>query len=174
MLCVQNLCLSASFERKLLVGHPNSVKNSVVNSMQCGTNQRKQRNETIPRGFLRKCQPPAWQRFPGGISRQERKGRSVRSRRRERSRRRSRECNHAQGKEGKNSAVFQIVWRKKAMVLRRAKALCSTVRSVKRREGLGVQSLADNPNLQLSGCRAFVHDGTQALSGLSILKVVPC
>ena len=36
------------------------------NAMQCGTNQRKKGNESVPkksstRGFLRKCQPPACQ-----------------------------------------------------------------------------------------------------------------
>ena len=42
---------------------------------------------------------------------------------------------------------------------RRATALCSVVRLVKRREGLGVQSLADHSNLLLSGCKAFVFNG---------------
>ena len=54
-----------------------------------------------------------------------------------------------QGKESKNSAVLHTVWRKKAMVPRKAIALCSIVRLVKRRFDLGVQGLADNRNLQL-------------------------
>ena len=45
------------------------------------------------------------------------------------------------------------------MVPRRAIAHCSIVRLAKRREGLGVQSLADHSNLQLTGCGAFVRDG---------------
>ena len=45
------------------------------------------------------------------------------------------------------------------MVPRRALAFCSIVRLAKQREGLGVQSLANNSNLQLSGFRGFVLDG---------------
>ena len=86
----------------------------------------------------------------------------------------SRECSHAQGNESKNSAVLCVVWSKKAMVPRMAIALCSIVRLVKRREGLGVQGPADNPNLQLSGCRAFVLDGIKRFQRLFTLKVVPC
>ena len=52
-------------------------------------------------GLLRKCQPPAWQRSPGGIGKQKRERRSAMPRRRERSRRRSRGCNRVQGRKGK-------------------------------------------------------------------------
>ena len=48
----QTVFLSASLDRKFLVGRPYSVTISVVNSMQCST----------------KCQPPC------GIEKQERKG----------------------------------------------------------------------------------------------------
>ena len=54
------------------------------------TTMKKGTKKSSTHGFLRKCQPPAWQRFPGGSERQEREGRSARPRRRERSRRRSR------------------------------------------------------------------------------------
>ena len=47
------------------------------------------------------------------------------------------------------------------MVPREIRAHCSIVRLAKRREGLGVQSLADLANLPLTGCRAFVLDGTK-------------
>ena len=115
------------------------------------------------RGFLRQCQPPAWQRFPGGVERQEREGRSARPRRRERSRTRSRECNHAHRKEEEkgNTASLHSTWRHKAMVPGKVRAHCSIVRLAKGRESLGVQSLADHSNLPLIGCRAFVLDGTK-------------
>ena len=45
------------------------------------------------------------------------------------------------------------------MVPKRALAFCSIIRLAKRRESLGVQSLANNSNLQLSACRGFVLDG---------------
>ena len=47
------------------------------------------------------------------------------------------------------------------MVKRRAVSFFRTVRLEKRREGLGVQTLLDRSNLQLSGCRAFVLDGAR-------------
>ena len=47
------------------------------------------------------------------------------------------------------------------MVPGRAIAPCSIVRLAKRREGLGVQSLADHFNLQLTGCGAVVRDGVK-------------
>ena len=83
---VQNVFHSASLERKFLGGRPDSVKLNVFNSMQCDANQQKRkrkRNSTTKRkgttrgstrGFLRRCQPPAWQRFHGGSERQERRG----------------------------------------------------------------------------------------------------
>ena len=43
---------------------------------------------------------------------------------------------------------------------KKARAHCSIVRLAERREGLGVQSLAEPPNLLLTGCRAFVLDET--------------
>ena len=49
------------------------------------------------------------------------------------------------------------------MVPGRAIAHCSIVRLAKRREGLGVQSLADHSNLQLTGCGAVVRDGIKRL-----------
>ena len=119
MQCVQNVFLSAFLERKFLVGRPNSVKLNVVNSMQCDNNQRNKetKNTTMQtgkcrgsaRGFLRKCQPPAWQRFPGGIEGQEREGRSARPRRRERSKTRSRDATDGKAKEVKTSAVLHVL-----------------------------------------------------------------
>ena len=44
------------------------------------------------------------------------------------------------------------------MVPRMATALCSIVRLVKRGKRLGGQRMADNTNLQLSGCRSIVLD----------------
>ena len=63
-------------------------------------------------------------------------------------------------KRSKNSAVLHTMWRLKAMP-KKARAHCSIVRLAERREGLGVQSLAEPPNLLLTGCRAFVLDGTK-------------
>ena len=48
------------------------------------------------------------------------------------------------------------------MAPRKVRAHCSFVRLAKRREGLGVRSLADPSNLH-TGCRAFVFDGTKLL-----------
>ena len=53
-----------------------------------------------------------------------------------------------------------------------AQGHCSIVRLAKRREGLGVQSLADLANLPLTGCRAFVLKDARAFT--TNLKVVPC
>ena len=49
------------------------------------------------------------------------------------------------------------------MVPGKVRAHCSNVRLAQRREGLGVQSLADLSNLPHTGCRAFVLDGTKRL-----------
>ena len=70
----------------------------------------------------------------------------------------------AQEKGRKNSAVLHTMWRQKAMVPREVRAHCSIVRLAKRREGLGVQSLADLANLPLTGYRAFVLYRTKLLS----------
>ena len=55
------------------------------------------------------------------------------------------------GEGRKNSAVFHNVWRQKAMVPGKVRTHCSTVRLAKRREGLGVQRLADLANLPHAG-----------------------
>ena len=47
------------------------------------------------------------------------------------------------------------------MVPRKAKGNCSIVRLAKRREGLGVQRLADLANLPHASSGGFVLDGTK-------------
>ena len=47
---------------------------SCVNSFELIVVTEKEDEGKCQRGFLRKCESPAWQRFPGGIERQERKG----------------------------------------------------------------------------------------------------
>ena len=49
------------------------------------------------------------------------------------------------------------------MVPKKTRTHCSIVRLEKRREGLGVQSLADLSNLPLTECRALVLDGSKRL-----------
>ena len=173
MQCVQYVFLSASLERNFLVGRPNSVKPNVANSMQCDTNQRKikKRNNTTKkkgtyvgstRGFLRKCQPPAWQRFPSGSERQEREGRNARPKRRERSRI-ANATKHTSKEKKKKQCIPPHQVEAKGNGARKVRAHCSIVRLAKRREGLGAQSLADHSNLLLAGCRAFVLDETKRL-----------
>ena len=160
--CMQNVFLSVSLERKFLV----EVQRRQFSAVQRQTAKITRRNNTTmenakssTRGFLRKCQPPARQRFPGGSERQEREGRNARPKRLERSRTTSQMQPSAQ--ERRNSAVLHTMWRQKAMVPKEVRVHCSVVRLAKRCEGLGVQSLADLTNLPLTGCGAFVLDGTK-------------
>ena len=92
-----------------------------------------------------------WQRKTGA------KGRSVRPGRRETSRRQPRECNRAQGekKEVKTVQSSATCRGKKAMVPGKVRTHCSIVCMVKRREGLGVQRLADLANLPHAGSRGL-------------------
>ena len=57
---------------------------------------------------------------------------------------------------------------------RKVRAHCSIVRLAKRREGRGVQSLAEDSNLPLTGCGAFVLDKTDRFhdkpQGRSVLR----
>ena len=87
------------------------------------------------------CQPPAWQKNPGGIGKQER----------------------AKEIGSENNAVLHTMWRLKAMVPRKARAHCSVVRLAEGRESLGGQLMAEILILPLSGCWAFVLDGTKRL-----------
>ena len=50
----------------------------------------------------------------------------------------------------------------------KARAHRSIVRLARRREGLGVQSLADLTNLPLTGCGAFVLDGTKCFHDVTL------
>ena len=151
-------------ERKLLVSRPNSVKISVVNSIQCGTEQHKQRNETIPQ---RKRESREVPRAASSVSACIPRGKGFPVASQDRS------VKYAEGGRGsKDSAVLHIVWRKKATLPKEAIAFCCIVRLAKRRERLGVQSLAGHYNLQLSGCRAFVLDGTKRFHDFTLQSCV--
>ena len=126
-----NVFLSVSLERKFLV----EVQRRQFSAVQRQFAKITKRNNTTmekvkssTRGFLRKCQPPTWQRFPCGTERQEREGRSAMPKRRERSRIRSQIQPSAQERVRKNSAVLHTLWRQKAMVPKEVRAHCSVVR----------------------------------------------
>ena len=68
------------------------------------------------------------------------------------------------GKRNKNNVVLHTKWRLKAMVPREARAHCSIVRLAKRREGIGVESLADLANQPHAGRRGPRVRRNQALS----------
>ena len=123
--------------------------------------KKKRTKKSSRHGFLRKCQPPACQRFPGGNERQERKG-AVPGQEDGKDRGEGREPS-AQEKEVKNSAILHNMWRQKAMVLGEARVHCSIVCLAKRSEGLGVQSLAwqISPIYRLLVEGPFVLDGTK-------------
>ena len=91
-------------------------------------------------------------RVPGGITRQKRKGRSVRSGRRERSQRRSQFSTQCGGKS--NDA-----WKGSSTLLHRTlgKTMC--------RPRCSKPGMADIPILQLSGCRPFVLGGLKRFFG---------
>ena len=93
-------------------------------------NMKKRKNTTMTKetktssthSILRTCQPPACQRFPGGIERQERKD-AVPGQEDGKDRGEGRECNQVHRKEEeKNSAVLHTMWRQKAMVPREVRA----------------------------------------------------
>ena len=129
--------------------------------MQCGTNQRKQRNETIPQ---RKRESREVPRAVSCASASLQRGTDFPVASQDRS---VKDAEDGRGSE--DSAVLHIVWRKKAMVPRRAITFRCIVRLVKRREGFGVQSLAVHSNLQISGCsRAFVLDGTKRFHDVTL------
>ena len=110
---------------------------------------KRRRRRSATRCFLRKCQPPACQRFPGGIERQEGKG-AMSGQEDWNHREDGPESNCGHGR-SKNRAVLYNVWRQKARVPRKVRAHCSIARLAKRREGLGVQRLADLDHLPHAG-----------------------
>ena len=160
----------ASQMKSQIFGTPKKKRNAAPTQIQCGTDiaQRKQRNGTIPqskrrrksstRGFLPMCQPPAWQKKSRWQHKTGARRAQCQAKKTEKIKKVAK-ATKCLGKGSKNSAVLDTKWRQEAMVPREGRAHCSIVSLAKRREGLGGKSLADNPNLQLSGCRAFVLDG---------------
>ena len=68
-----------SFERKFLAEAQRRQFSAVQHQLakirtRHNTTMKKGTKKSSTRGFLRKCQPPVWQRYPGGNERQERKG----------------------------------------------------------------------------------------------------
>ena len=174
MQCVQNIFLSASLERKFLLGHPNSVKINVVNSKHCGTKQRKYRNETIPQCKRESREVP---RAASCASASLQRGKDFPVASKDRSVKGAvpgQEDGKDRG-QGRGNATTRTGKRKK-----KETAHPSTPRGGKRQWCLGrsehiapsyawqndvkasvFKSLADHSNLPLIGCRAFVLDGTK-------------
>ena len=72
-----------------------------------------------------------------------------------------RKCNQTHWKEEEKVQSSTPCGGRRQWCLGRSEHIAPSVRLAKRREGLGVPSLADLTNLLLTGCGAFMLDGTK-------------